>query len=264
MIFSLTFLNYFHFLSRSTELIMDFSPIFMLIYHDFLNKLTKMDSEKKKQNLSRKKIINSAIMLFANKGFESTSTREICRHAGVNLSLIPYYFGNKDGLYTSIIDSVINYGIIYLKEELDKADGVKNLDMDEKIELYKTLLDKYIDFLYSDKVPSNFVILMIKEQTISHSRFGEIYAKKISLLYSALRKILASILDKKENDKMIIFEVSSIIGQILGYKVMEKATLGALNQDFYTKEDNKKIKKIVLSYVDDCVNKLKNEALINA
>lgn len=229
----------------------------MLLYDLFFISITKMNSEdKKKQNLSRKKIINSAIMLFANKGFESTSTREICRHAGVNLSLIPYYFENKDGLYISIIESIVNYGLTFLQDELAKANELNLLSKSEKIALYRTLLEKYADFIYSDNVPSSFVILILKEQTVTHSKFGEIYSKKISVLYKAMRKILASILDKNENDKSIILEVSSIIGQILSFKLMDRATLSAFKQDFYTKDDNKKIKNIVSSYIDACIDRL--------
>ena len=216
-----------------------------------------MNSEKQKQNLSRKKIVKSAIILFANKGFESTSTREICKAAGVNLSLIPYYFGNKDGLYIDIIESIVDYGLALLSEDLDKVRRIKEFNSDEKIELFKTLLWKYIDFLYSENVPNSFVILMIKEQTVSHSKFSKIYSQKINILYTALRKILASIINKKETDKYVVFEVSSIIGQILGYKVVEKVTLEALNQDFYTKEDNKIIKNIVFAYVNDFIEKIK-------
>lgn len=199
--------------------------------------------------------MNSAIILFANKGFDSTSTREICKHAGVNLSLIPYYFGSKEGLYINIIESIINYGLAFLKEDIEKAETIDLMSMEEKIGLYRTLLEKYTEFLYSENVPSSFVILMIKEQAVSHSKFSEIYTRKISLLYKALRKILASILNKKENDKSIIFEVSSIIGQILSFKFMDRATLSAFNQDLYTKEDIKKIKKMVLSYIDTNISK---------
>lgn len=223
-----------------------------------------MEVDKKKQNLSRKKIINSAIVLFANKGFDSTSTREICKHAGVNLSLIPYYFGNKDGLYISIIESVINYGLAALKEEIEKSKNVSILSMDEKIHSYQRLLEKYIDFLYSDNVPGSFVVLMIKEQTVSHSKFSEIYSQKISVLYGALRRYYASIVGKKENDKAVILEVSSILGQILGYKLMEKATLDALEQDYYTKDDCKKIKKLVCTYVENSLIKLRNQATIQS
>jgi len=214
-----------------------------------------MDSEKKKQNLSRKKIINSAIVLFANKGFESTSTREICKHAGVNLSLIPYYFENKDGLYTSIIESILNYGITYLNDEIKRVDNINILNKDEKIGLYVALLKNYADFIYSENVPNAFVILMIKEQ-VSNSKFSQLYSQKISILYKALIKILASIMDKKESDKMIIFEVASIVGQILSFTVMNRAALSYLNQDFYTKDDNKRIKNMVFSYIDQSLERL--------
>lgn len=215
-----------------------------------------MNSEKKKQNLSRKKIVNSAILLFANKGFDSTSTREICKHAGVNLSLIPYYFGNKDGLYTSIIESITNYGLAFLHDELTKAENISSINQAEKVDLYKTLLHKYIDFLYSENVPTSFVILMIKEQTVPHSKFSEIYVQKINILYKTLRKLLASILNKNENDKPIVIEVSSIIGQILSFKIMDRATLPYLGQDYYTKDDIKKIKKMIYSHVDTSLEKL--------
>lgn len=221
-----------------------------------------MNSEKKTQNLSKKKLINSAIVLFANKGFDSTSTREICKHAGVNLSLIPYYFGSKDGLYTNIIESIINYGLTFLQDKITKANDIGSMSTDEKIDLYRTLLEKYTDFLYSENVPNSFVILMVKEQAVSHSKFGEIYAQKINILYKALRKLLASILEKNENDKMIIFEVSSIIGQILSFKFMDRATLSSLNQDFYTKEDNKKIKKVILTHIEMNIEKLRAQLLL--
>lgn len=221
-----------------------------------------MNSEKKKQNLSRKKIINSAIVLFAGRGFESTSTREICKHAGVNLSLIPYYFGSKDGLYTNIIESIINYGLEFLYEDIEKTSGINTMTSGEKIDLYRRLLEKYVDFLYSENVPNSFVILMIKEQTVPHSKFSEIYSKKISVLYKALRKTLASILEKSENDKAIIFEVSSIIGQILSFKFMDRATLTSLSQDSYTKEDYKKIKNIILFHIEQHLEKLNIASLV--
>lgn len=229
----------------------------LLILNIFSTKITKMNNEKKKQNLSRKKIMNSAIILFANKGFDSTSTREICKHAGVNLSLIPYYFENKEGLYISIIESIINYGLTFLQDDILRTSEIASMKTEEKIELYRSILEKYTDFLYSENVPSSFVILMVKEQAISNSKFSEIYTKKIGPLYKSLRKLLASILDKKEADKSIIFEVSAIVGQILSFKFMDKATLSGFNQEYYTKEDVKKIKQIVLSYVDTNVERLK-------
>jgi TetR/AcrR family transcriptional regulator, regulator of cefoperazone and chloramphenicol sensitivity len=215
-----------------------------------------MNSEKKKQNLSRKKLINSAILLFADKGFDCTSTREICKHAGVNLSLIPYYFNNKEGLYISIIESIINYGLAFMQDELIKVEGISLLSKNEKIDVYKNILYKYTEFLYSENVPSNFVVLMIKEQASLHSKFSQTYAQRIGVLYRALRKTLASILNKNVADKTVVFEVSSIIGQILSFKILDRATLPYLNQNSYTTEDVKMIKKMIFAHIETSLEKL--------
>lgn len=50
-------------------------------------------------NDARSRLVNAALRLFAEKGYEAASTREICEAAGVNISSIRYYFGDKAGLY---------------------------------------------------------------------------------------------------------------------------------------------------------------------
>jgi AcrR family transcriptional regulator len=50
-------------------------------------------------NDARQCLMRSALRLFAVKGFEGATTREICDSAGVNISSIRYYFGDKAGLY---------------------------------------------------------------------------------------------------------------------------------------------------------------------
>ncbi len=48
---------------------------------------------------ARSRLVMAALQLFAEKGFEGASTREICDMAEVNISSIRYYFGDKAGLY---------------------------------------------------------------------------------------------------------------------------------------------------------------------
>ena len=58
-----------------------------------------------------RRILETALALFAAEGFEGASTREIAERAGVNLPAIQYYFGSKEGLYretiTHISDQVV-------------------------------------------------------------------------------------------------------------------------------------------------------------
>ena len=51
---------------------------------------------------SRERLLRSALLLFAERGFASTSTREIAEAAGTNVAAIAYYFGDKAGLYRAV------------------------------------------------------------------------------------------------------------------------------------------------------------------
>ena len=45
---------------------------------------------------TRKRILNVSKRLFLKKGFRETTTRDIAREAGINLSNLYHYFTSKD------------------------------------------------------------------------------------------------------------------------------------------------------------------------
>jgi hypothetical protein len=49
-------------------------------------------------------ILYTAEELFANKGYNGTSVRDIAQEAGVNLAMISYYFGSKEKLLETIFE----------------------------------------------------------------------------------------------------------------------------------------------------------------
>ncbi|HBG07005.1 MAG: TetR family transcriptional regulator [Geobacteraceae bacterium GWC2_58_44] len=81
-------------------------------------------------NDSRLNLIKVATPLFAEKGFNGVNVREIASVAGINVSMISYYFGGKEGLYGAV-----------LKEQfaaLLRVSEIAQLDLEpmEKFELY--------------------------------------------------------------------------------------------------------------------------------
>jgi AcrR family transcriptional regulator len=58
--------------------------------------------------IAKEKILESAVKLFADKGFSGTTTKEIAEKSGVNEALIFRYFSTKKDLYGSIIEKKIN------------------------------------------------------------------------------------------------------------------------------------------------------------
>ena len=70
-----------------------------------------------KSNFNDKQIqiLEVAEILFAEKGFDGTSIRNIAKLAKINIAMVSYYFGSKERL----LESLIVYRTSDLKNQLD-------------------------------------------------------------------------------------------------------------------------------------------------
>jgi TetR/AcrR family transcriptional regulator, regulator of cefoperazone and chloramphenicol sensitivity len=57
-------------------------------------------------NETRNRVLKAAARLFAERGFNHVSIRDICREAGSNVASVNYHFGDKMGLYRELIGAV--------------------------------------------------------------------------------------------------------------------------------------------------------------
>jgi len=55
----------------------------------------------------RTSILIAAQKLFSELGYEGTSTRQIAKESGANMSMINYYFGSKEGVFIEVINDRI-------------------------------------------------------------------------------------------------------------------------------------------------------------
>ena len=102
--------------------------------------------------------MEAAEKLFADKGFEGTSVRDIAEGAGVNLAMISYYFGSKEKLMEAMFDNRASSSILQLQEMVQD----KNLSPLQKVE---KLIDRYIDKLLSQQC---FHRIMVREQMVNN------------------------------------------------------------------------------------------------
>lgn len=77
-------------------------------------------------DLTRARLVESAEQLFAERGADSVSIREVNRHAGLAPSAVHYHFGSKEALLGAVIDrlgSQVNDAIAAeAKALLDRAE----------------------------------------------------------------------------------------------------------------------------------------------
>jgi AcrR family transcriptional regulator len=70
---------------------------------------------------TRTRLIEAGLKLFALKGFDSVSTRELAKESGVNAAGINFHFGSKAGLYAAVIEHVAGYLAGLYREALAPA-----------------------------------------------------------------------------------------------------------------------------------------------
>jgi len=104
-------------------------------------------------------IMETAEVLFAEKGFNGTSVRDIAEKAHVNLAMISYYFGSKDKLLESLFD----YRGEHVKLKLESMVEDKTLSSFEKLDL---LIEHYIEKIMNQQC---FSRIMLREQVVNHT-----------------------------------------------------------------------------------------------
>ena len=152
-------------------------------------------------------ILLNAEKIFAEKGFEGASIREISKEANVNVSMISYYFGSKEKLFEKIFEFRMNQSLSFAKEMLED----KNKDEWEKLAV---IIDRYIDRVKNLKT---FYLIMQREQLTNKNEniVNILYESKRGFL-EIYKKLLDSGLENKvfTNKPRLEFLHSTISGTI--------------------------------------------------
>jgi len=87
---------------------------------------------------TRERLLETASHLFAEKGYASTSVREIVARAGVSKPVLYYYFQSKEGLYYAIL----KWGAEVQKKIIDDVFETSGTVQDRIIFLYRRIYEE--------------------------------------------------------------------------------------------------------------------------
>jgi len=114
---------------------------------------------KPSQDTSTKdRLLASGAELFAEKGFDGVSVRQICAHASTSMNMIHHYFKSKQGLLDAIIEQYTSNVLGVPMRLLEKPARSKE-DLLSRLELlFETTLEAYIEH-------RSLMLVVIREQT---------------------------------------------------------------------------------------------------
>ncbi|HEY8489626.1 MAG TPA: TetR/AcrR family transcriptional regulator [Dehalococcoidia bacterium] len=98
------------------------------------------------------RIIHSSLKLFARKGYAATSLREIAEEARTTKPMIYYYFGNKEGLYVSLLKDQLQGLGEAIERAIDPA-----ADIETNVRNYASA---YVDYILAQE---ECIALLLRE-----------------------------------------------------------------------------------------------------
>lgn len=125
------------------------------IFNLLINNNTKMKKTRTKrknkalsgsagQGDTRQALIQAAKKLFARKGLNATTIRDIALEAQLNSSLISYYFSGKTGLYKACLEEIGSQRLKVAEEILSPPDSAEEFRLRLKM-FTENLFELYLD-----------------------------------------------------------------------------------------------------------------------
>jgi AcrR family transcriptional regulator len=201
---------------------------------------------------TRMRIIETALDMFGQSGFEQTSTRAIALRAKVNLGALTYYFGNKEGLYSACADHIASSAEARsgpILAEIESALANDRLTQDELMALLRTYVDLTTEDLVSGDDPQNWLLFMTREQ-VNPAAASEVIYKRVTVqLLTVLTALIGRIIGSQPDDAETIIRALAIMGQLINFRRMRRATLRALDWPDFQGSRGARLKDILWSQI---------------
>ena len=136
----------------------------------------------KKTLSTEEKILEAAKKVFHRKGFEGARMQEIADEAGINKSLLHYYFRTKENLFDDVFKAAFREIFTKLFTTVDA-----NVPLEEKL---KNLINEYISFLQKNSYIPGFILA---EMNQNPGKIIEVFKSSPvspSMLFERMRKAI--------------------------------------------------------------------------
>ncbi|MCC7420348.1 MAG: CerR family C-terminal domain-containing protein [Planctomycetaceae bacterium] len=159
---------------------------------------------------TRQRLLNAAGQTFAEKGFEATTIREICRLADANIAAVNYHFGEKEQLYIEAVKQAHCH-----RGEMPQFDWTDETPPERKLEDF---LRDMMSMMVDDESPSWHIELMMREMARPTAACTELVRSFIGPMFDLLNQIIAEILPVGTPAGVRHLHAFSIVGQCLLYR----------------------------------------------
>ncbi len=159
---------------------------------------------------TREKLIDAALEVFGERGYQNSTIQQIVEHAGTNIASINYHFGDKARFY----DEVVSHALNQLAERADFGDDQAPPD-----EQLRRFIRWFMSHVVGVTDPSSFLEkIHIQEMVNPSPILDKLVGTFIRPNHMKLRAIVAALLPAGATEQHVRHHCFSVIGQCLHYK----------------------------------------------
>jgi AcrR family transcriptional regulator len=184
-------------------------------------------------------ILQKAEDLFADKGFDGATVRDIAEAAGVNVAMISYYFGSKEKL----MESLFTYRMTVIRTRLQELINSHAFTPFQKVEI---IIEEYVSRVIEKQ---SFYKIMLCEQVINKNTEILKSLKELKFGYATL---FSQLIGEGQQQKVFKKEVDVLL---LLNTMTGTVTQVVINKEYY-KEFNKQKKLPVAEFEKRLKNRL--------
>jgi AcrR family transcriptional regulator len=189
-------------------------------------------------------ILRAAEKLFSELGYEGTSTRQIAREAGANMSMINYYFGSKDGVFMEIMSKRIEDFTLQLSSIQEE-----NISVMEKLTM---VIEQY-----ARRILSNISFHKMMHRELSLSQRPEMFMKlKVAMTENLMS--IESLINKGIEDGTfrqvdVRMLIATIMGTITNVATSPSKITAGSKLDIQIPEERDILTERLLAYLKDLI-----------
>jgi AcrR family transcriptional regulator len=195
---------------------------------------------------TRMSLLGAGLDLFGRKGFDATSTRDIARAAGVNIAGIAYHFGGKVGLHRACAE-LIGRTIAALFPAAEATDARRDDDLspDEALERFLEVGSGFARFLLARPEAEAIARFMVREQMDPTATFSIVFEGLIRPRHARMCRLWGRAVGEDPKSEDVIIAVSTVIGQIVFFRVGRATALRVLGWETIDGERVERILAVV-------------------
>jgi len=179
----------------------------------------------------RSVIMEAAGEIFADEGFERATIRKICSRAMVNVASVSYHFGDKEGLYLSVLR--------HYREKANR-EYPPDRDIDAASSPEERLMAYVRSFMFrilGQGSPSWYGKLFAREFIEPTRALGVLIEESIRPSFNEIMKIVSDLIGREADERTLRLCTASIVGQCLYYRNAREVIKRITGMDTFTSEE---------------------------